>query len=495
MIEPLNFSFAAYSEENLVNNPSLQRSFLEHLLQTTNNSLEHYSLSAKGSKLYYQKIMLNKIYRARTRANDFVLDNSKYKTYRQANRYLTIGGAFQQAYYWMTVSNQIRRGVSPLIFGNDANTIGSFKNIAFNRGWNLGDSIVRRGQETRKTSNIRMTNWAILSNRVGQYGAYFYRKYHSVENTLPLKGKFGVNLFINLTTFRNSTKTLPFFEHMSLTMGSILHFIRTTWYNITLEKLLFYKPYDMKDNTGKSAKLAYMTETYHMLNSADIEYDQFLGTVNWVTDDFDLTGDLSVKSKLYRKKSKKHTVWRLGMAFWAKKIWQFKKSYRFWRYMRGMSNIMFRGFYGFSVFMNRLDVYAMRMFMLRNLRYVRVFIKAGHLFYGTYCARNPWMRVSRHGILSLSKEATMWTTRRGYKKFIDDDLFNVKNNAIVNLKNAALRFCRQHRDSAIWGNTQTHKFAMFFGEDIDVINMDSKRTNFFSLSYAYGQRAITSAWW
>ena len=27
------------------------------------------------------------------------LDNSKYKTFRQANRYLTIGGAFQQAYY------------------------------------------------------------------------------------------------------------------------------------------------------------------------------------------------------------------------------------------------------------------------------------------------------------------------------------------------------------------------------------------------------------
>ena len=57
--------------------------------------------------------------------------------------------------------------------------------------------------------------------------------------------------------------------------------------------------------------------------------------------------------------------------------------------MRGMSNIMFRGFYGFSVFMNRLDVYAMRMFMLRNLRFVRVFIKAGHLFYGTFAARNP----------------------------------------------------------------------------------------------------------
>lgn len=495
MLSSQDFRFLGYSEEALVNSPELQKNFLENLLQTTNNSLVHYSLTAKGSALYYQKIMLNKIFRARTRALDFVLDNSKYKTYRQANRYLTLGGAFQQAYYWMTISNQIKRGVSPLVYGNDANTIGSFKNIAFNRGWNTGDVMVRRGQEVRQTGNIRTNNWAILSNRVGQYGAYFNRKYHSVDNTLPLKGKFGVNLFINFTTFRNSTKTLPFFEHMSLTMGSILHFIRTIWYRVTLEKAMFYTPFDSKDNTGKSAKLAYMTETYHMMNSADISYNQFLGTANWVSEDFDLTGDLSVKSKLFRKKCKKHTVWRLGMAFWAKKIWQFKKSYRFWRYMRGMSNIMFRGFYGFSVFMNRLDVYAMRMFMLKNLRFVRVIIKAGHLFYGTYCARNPWMRVSRHGILSLSKEATNWTTRRGYKKFLQDDIFSRKKNGLLNIKNAALRFCRQHRDSAIWGQTQTHKFAMFFGEDIDVINMDSKRTNFFSLSYAYSQRSITSAWW
>ena len=129
-----NQFFIDYTEEALVNNPKLQRDFLEKLLQTTNNNLVHYSLTAKGSALYYQKIMLNKIFRARTRAEDFVLDNSKYKTFRQANRYLTIGGAFQQAYYWMTVSNQIKRDVSPLIFGNDAHVIGSFKNIAFSRG-------------------------------------------------------------------------------------------------------------------------------------------------------------------------------------------------------------------------------------------------------------------------------------------------------------------------------------------------------------------------
>ena len=76
----------------------LQREFLENIIMTSNNNLVHYSLSAKGSALYYQKIMLNKIFRAKN-ASEFILNNSKYNMDAQAVRYLVLGGHFQYAYY------------------------------------------------------------------------------------------------------------------------------------------------------------------------------------------------------------------------------------------------------------------------------------------------------------------------------------------------------------------------------------------------------------
>ena len=184
------------------------------------------------------------------------------------------------------------------------------------------------------------------------------------------------------------------------------------------------------------------------------------------------------------------------MAVWARKIWQFKKGYRFWRYMRGMSFRFLRGYYGWSVFMNRVDVYGMRMFAIKNLRLMRCVLKAGHLFYGTYPTVNSWIRVSKFGILSLSKAAVTWTTNRGVRKFnLSSTDFNRKSAALRNVKNAALRYCRQHKYVSFWGRTNISKFVMYYGMEQDAINMDSKKTNFFSLSYSYGQRSIASAWW
>lgn len=80
------------------NEKKYQRNFLEYLLQTTNNSLVHYSFSAKGSALYYQKIMLNKIARSMVR-NSYSLSNGINSTSKQATRYLEVRPDFQQAYY------------------------------------------------------------------------------------------------------------------------------------------------------------------------------------------------------------------------------------------------------------------------------------------------------------------------------------------------------------------------------------------------------------
>ena len=161
--------------------------------------------------------------------------------------------------------------------------------------------------------------------------------------------------------------------------------------------------------------------------------------------------------------------------------------------MRGMSNHMFRGFYMVSVFMYRLDVYVMRMFNLKNLRFVRVLIDAGHVFYGTDVLRNANVPVRRYGLVSISKEAQSWAGRRNSRNYYQKGTFTEVRNGVKNIKHAALRYCRQHKDLAVWGNTKDYRFALFFGPNIDVMNMDGRKTNFFSLNYFYAQRAVASA--
>ena len=148
-----------------------------------------------------------------------------------------------------------------------------------------------------------------------------------------------------------------------------------------------------------------------------------------------------------------------------------------------------------SVFMNRLDVYVMRMFNLKNIRFVRTLIRAGHVFYGTYTARNANIRVGRYALVTISKEAQGWSTAMNTRQYSDKVILNEVKAGIKNIKNAALRYCRQHKDLAVWGKTKDYRFAMFFGQSLDVMNMDGSRTNFFSLNYFYAQRAVASAWW
>jgi hypothetical protein len=70
-----------------------------------------------------------------------------------------------------------------------------------------------------------------------------------------------------------------------------------------------------------------------------------------------------------------------------------------------------------------------------------------------------------------------------------------KKNAKINLQSSALRFTRQVRDLNIWGKGKSYNFVLSFGECLDLINTDSKKTNFASLNYFYAQRSVASAWW
>ena len=70
-----------------------------------------------------------------------------------------------------------------------------------------------------------------------------------------------------------------------------------------------------------------------------------------------------------------------------------------------MSKYLYRGFHMYSIFANRIDFFILRMFLVKNLRYARVLISAGHVFYGDFSSRNAKMRVKRFSLVSLSKKA------------------------------------------------------------------------------------------
>lgn len=475
-----------------------QKEFLENILMTSNNNLVHYSLSAKGSALYYQKIMLNKIFRARY-ASEFVMNNSKFNADGQAVRYLVLGGHFHYAYYWMSNMNQIKRGVSDVIFGNDSRSVGSFKNIAYNRSWTGGTKLSKKGLEPKRVYSDKINDW------MESYGAispgisgFLTDNFYTVDKTHELKSRFAPKAWHKMWTFTKSIRFKPFIEYISITFGSLIHFIRTIWYNFTLNLNRWWNQVDFTDNTGISKLKLKKTEMYHYMYASEVNYNTFPALGSMPQFELDMTKNLRAGprgSSFYRRMLRNHKNWRIGMAFWAKKIWSFKKTYRFWTFMRGMSNHMFRGFYMADVFVNRLDVYVMRQFSLKNIRFVRVLIDAGHVFYGTYTARNINIPVKRYALVTISKEAQSWSTLRNSKMYHEHKLRAQLKTGVKHIKNAALRYCRQQKDLAVWGRTKDYRFAMFFGNSLDTLTMDGRQTNFFSLNYFYSQRAVASAWW
>jgi hypothetical protein len=58
-----------------------------------------------------------------------------------------------------------------------------------------------------------------------------------------------------------------------------------------------------------------------------------------------------------------------------------------------------------------------------------------------------------------------------------------------------LRFCRQQKDLSFWGTIKNTKYYLNYGSNLNLLNIPSKKTNFFSLNYFYVQKAVTTSWW
>jgi ribosomal protein S4 len=65
-----------------------------------------------------------------------------------------------------------------------------------------------------------------------------------------------------------------------------------------------------------------------------------------------------------------------------------------------------------SIFNCRVDVYIMRMFGIRTLKFARMLVSAGHVFRGSEAMRNKFDRVRRYDIMSISKKANIYLSKK-----------------------------------------------------------------------------------
>lgn len=464
------------------------------IFKKNNTDLVHYSLTNRGSALYYQKMIITKIFRTSG------LELHTYgNNYNNAIRTLSMGGRFQQKYCLISNIHQLRRNVGSLFWNNNQQNYGTLKNFFNKSSKNSSDSFLKNDQESIRSDAViergfnYMTHFCIVSTAYN-----FINKVRSAYKIYPMKSKFKFDIHEKIVLFDKCVMGDKVKEFVIKTFTNLNYFIRTVWYKNILHLNNFNKPVSFMDNEGYYRKILAKTQRYGWIIAGDSKNNYFmsLGIISnrWV----DVAKELRLRNSggVYKRYVKKYPRWRLGIVHWGKKILKFRKNYLFWKYMRGLSTYFYRGYYLNSVFNCRVDVYALRMFGIRTLKFARLLVSSGHIFIGDFQVKNAKTQVIRYNVVSLSKKANIFINKKRYFKFWKNNT-NYLNKKIQSrlIKMTPLMFCRQQKNSLFWGEIKNIKYSMFFGRSIHVLNSESKKTKYFALNYFYIQKSVASAWW
>lgn len=466
-----------------------------NLYKNKQMDLVHYSLTSRGSALYYQKLVINKIFRLSELKYNL---QSQIRGYTVGTRFISFGGDFQQKYCFLTTLNQTKRNVSNTIFGNDASSIGTFKNFMNNSSWLGSNSIVKKWKEARKTSNRRRISWNFFCNVNSGLYYLFSSKIPDAKKTLEMKSKYSLPVFKDIYLFKNSLEFGKMKERLLRTTTCLTYFIRTLWFRLTLRLNEFWMPHNTIDYSGNDKKRLIKTEGYHRLFAANMKNNIFSTLGSWPKRSTDLPKELQIYKKggVHRRLVRRHVRWRLGISFWGCKVLRFKKNYLFWKYARGLSNYFYRGYHLFSVFSCRADMFILRTFGVKSLKFARILVMSRHIFIGNYPIKDIRTRVLRYNLVTISKKANIYLNKRKYFKHWKNKKNKLQNTITKrSIKSAPLRFCRQQKDLIFWGQIKNTKYSMFFGANLGVLNADTKKTKFFSLNYFFVQKAVATSWW
>lgn len=468
------------------------------IFKNKNLNLVHYSMSSRGNALYFQKIIITKIFRMVSKPSW----SSNYSSVFDTNGLLSFGGEFQQKYSLITSVQQMKRLFADTMYGNDSASYGSFKNHFYKSSFNGVSAILkkyREAKETRAFTERRFERLTHLSaNGLFLYNSEVPKAFYVAE----MKGTYLSTTFDNYFSFSlyNSVFNEKYKDKLMTNIANGAHFIRTVWYKSALALINFNKPFSVFDNNGDYRLDMSKSERYHwrIAGAEDIAFFSTMGT--WVGNlrNLDIAKELKIGSRggIYKRKVKKYVRWRLGITHWGKKILKFKKNYAFWNYARSLSNYFYRGFFMHSIFNCRADVYIMRMFGVKTLKFARLLVQFGHVFRGSFSIRSPFDRIRRYDIVSLSKRANLYLNKKKYFKYwkTNRDLISKKvQNRLI--KTSPLIYCRQQKDLSFFGEVKNIRYCMFFGNEIGSFNLPNRKTKYFNLNYQYVQKIISSSWW
>ena len=466
------------------------------IFKNKNNDLVHYSLTNRGNALYFQKIMINKIFRMVLKPSWDTNKTSVFKNYGGLN----FGGDFQQKYALITILNQTKREITDTLYNNDSASYGSFKNHYYRSSLFGVSSSLKKYREAKHTHAFskRVLEFGL---HISSHGAHLYaKKVPSAFLIAEMKSGFISPIFDNYFSFalRDSIFNERFKDKLLTNITQAIFFIRTFWYKSALEFSNFERQFNFIENEGHYRTSLAKSDRYHWRFAGEEDLSTFSTLGYWVSDSLDVAKELRIRPRggVYRRYVRKYIRWRLGIVHWGKKIMKFKKNYLFWNYARSLSNYFYRGFFMHSIFNRRVDVYIMRMFGIRTLRFSRLLVKAGHIFRGGYAITNQFDRIKRYDIMSISKKANIYLTKKRYFKYWKSNK-NHEDKKIQStlIKSSPLVYCRQHKDLSFYGEVKNIKYNMFFGNEINVFNLPCRKTRYFNLNYQFSQKIVATSWW
>lgn len=478
--------------------------------------LAHYSSSRKGSACYYQQIYLNKVqlskhileyYNTPRVIKKFIFQGSDALS---SQKYHPSTDAFAFYLYNLTINGQLRHNVTTSNYiqsmVNNTNTDG------YKSSYRTGSQYaLKRGFSVRGGSFQNFSRWGalrgsmlpLLSNLDSNYRNRVFSNNLTVKSSIGQKYTKSFNSLYsiwNKNNFEFSIWSSSILNSISNLFTSIVYFIRTIWFKVTHQ---IRSTLEIKNQGEFGIKLSnrLLRLNSNLSSFSNSNEPTYYTTALTLWDDEYIDPSRLSKSPTSSKKrrffNRKHFTFRIGLGFWGKKLWQFKKSRNFWNYIRSLYTYMFRAFKSHYAFQNRLDVFILRFFSVRTILYARSLIKAGHVFVGSFNPRNPMYQVQRHGIVSLSKKALIWTScnNKTFLNTFNSDKTEELKSVRRMQKTSALRYARQQKDLYMFGEAKYFKYAMFYGDDLHILSADNKKTKFFSLSYFYAQKVINSAWW
>ena len=467
------------------------------ILKNKNNNLVRYSMSNRGNALYFQKIIINKIFRMNSKP---LWNPTDYSSVFDTDSSLEFGTELQQKYGLITTVQQTRRLIADTMFGNDSASYGSFKNHFYKSSTAGVSAVIKKHREAKDTR----TFFDRKLERLAHLNAHSLFLYNSEVpdgfRIAKMKSGYACPTYDKYFTFAlyDSVFNEKFKDKFLNNITQAVYFIRTFWYRSSLQLLNFNKPFSVFEYSGKYRMAAAKSDRNQWRFAAEEDVVFFSALGNWVSDRYDIAKELRIAPRggVYKRYVKKYVRWRLGIAHWGKKILKFKKNYAFWNYARSLSNYFYRGFFMHSIFNYRADVYIMKMFGVKTLKFARMLVQFGHVFRGSFSIRSPFDRIGQYDIVSISKRANIYLNKKKYFKYwkTNRDVISKKvQNRLI--KTSPLMYCRQQKDLSFYGEIKNVKYCMFFGNEIGVFNLPSRKTKYFNLNYQYVQKIISSSWW